>query len=427
MASLSASSGSGEAFDVRDAGGGGGAGPEQASSLLGHPLRLKILEHLAEPDSAAGLSRRLGVPRQVVNYHLRALESAGVVEFVEERPRGGLKERVMRATARSYLISPEAMGAVEPDPRRLRDRFSWAYLVAAAAKVVRDLGILRHRADRAGKRLATFTLETEVRFASAADRDAFTRELAARVAELAVKYHDEQAPRRGGCSGSCWVPTRRSPRRTRRPRPSRIVAAPLRLRPRSPSDECEARPVVREAVRGRGTRGGRLEGDHRGRGAHPVVLPGGDLRARRRRQASRRLGRRRQGDAVITAWEPGVHLRTESRPARPVQARGPEPYAIDWYLEHEGGVTRVRMVASGFGEGPQWDHEYDGTFYGWDLFHKTMKHYLEHHRGQPVGNVVLYAVLAVPPAEAWARLMGPDGLVRRGVSTTWPSARPSGS
>ena len=170
-------------------------GMEQAASLLGHPLRLKVLEQLVEPDSAAGLSRRLGVPRQVVNYHLRALESAGVVEFVEERPRGGLKERVMRATARSYVISPEAMGAVEPDPGRLRDRFSWAYLVAAAAKVVRDLGVLRGRADRVGKRLATFTLETEVRFASADDRDAFTRELSAKLAELAVKYHDEQAPR----------------------------------------------------------------------------------------------------------------------------------------------------------------------------------------------------------------------------------------
>jgi hypothetical protein len=40
----------------------------------------------------------------------------------------------MRATAQSYLISPEAMGRVEPNPARLRDAFSWAYLVAAAAR-----------------------------------------------------------------------------------------------------------------------------------------------------------------------------------------------------------------------------------------------------------------------------------------------------
>lgn len=126
-----------------------------------------------------------------------------------------------------------------------------------------------------------------------------------------------------------------------------------------------------------------------------------------------------KGTAVFTIWEPGTHLRTEPiRPelGQPTLSDPAEPYAIDWYLEHEGGVTRVRMVASGFGEGPEWDHEYDGTYYGWDLFHKTMKHYLEHHRGQPAGNVVIYAVLAIPPAEAWARLMSPDGLVQEGSS-----------
>ena len=116
------------------------------------------------------------------------------MQFVAERPCRGLNERVVRASARSFLISPEIMGGVEPDPKRLRDRFSWAYLVAAAAKIVRDLGILRDRADRAAKRLATFTLETEVRFATAGDRDAFTRELAEKVAELSVRYHDERAP-----------------------------------------------------------------------------------------------------------------------------------------------------------------------------------------------------------------------------------------
>ena len=167
---------------------------DQAASLFSHPLRLKLLEQLMEPDSASGLARRLGVSRQVLNYHLKALEAAGLLQFVAERPRAGLKERLVRAAASAFLISPEVMGAVEPDPKRLQDRFSWAYLVAAAARVVRDLGVLRGRADRAAKRLATFTLETEVRFASAGTRDAFTRELAEKVAELAMRYHDERAP-----------------------------------------------------------------------------------------------------------------------------------------------------------------------------------------------------------------------------------------
>jgi len=120
-----------------------------------------------------------------------------------------------------------------------------------------------------------------------------------------------------------------------------------------------------------------------------------------------------EATGVITVWEPNRHLRTESVATERLNPAA-EPYATDWYLEHDGGVTRVRMVASGFGEGPEWDHEYDGTYHGWDLFHQTMKHYLEHHRGQAAGNVVVYAMLEVTPAEAWARLMSPDGLVKEG-------------
>jgi DNA-binding transcriptional ArsR family regulator len=167
---------------------------ERAASLFHHPLRLRLLEQLREPDSASGLARRLGLGRQVVNYHLRVLEKAGILAFVDERPRRGMTERRLQASAQSYVISPEALGQVQPDPKRMRDRFSWGYLVAAAARVIRDLGILRQRADRVGKRLPTFTLETEVRFASAQDRNVFTAELSAAIAALAVKHHNQGAP-----------------------------------------------------------------------------------------------------------------------------------------------------------------------------------------------------------------------------------------
>jgi uncharacterized protein YndB with AHSA1/START domain len=119
----------------------------------------------------------------------------------------------------------------------------------------------------------------------------------------------------------------------------------------------------------------------------------------------------------IVIWQPGTHLRTEAvKPERskPSGTDPAEPYAIDWYLETEGGTTRVRMVASGFGEGPDWDHEYDGTYHGWDLFHTTLKHYLENHRGKPANNIVLYAMLSIPAALAWDRLMSPDGLKSAG-------------
>jgi len=160
--------------------------PEKASVLL-QPGRLHLLEQLTEPDSAAGLARRLGVPRQKLNYHLHELERAGFVELIEERRKGNCMERVVRATARDFLIAPPAGKAT------VADRFSAAYLVSVAARAIRDLATLCLRAGRAGKRIATLTLETEIRFASAESRAAFSQELTASIAQLTAKYHYERA------------------------------------------------------------------------------------------------------------------------------------------------------------------------------------------------------------------------------------------
>jgi DNA-binding transcriptional ArsR family regulator len=159
---------------------------EKAAVLL-QPGRLSLLERLNEPDSAAGLARRLGVPRQKVNYHLRELEKEGFLELVEERRKGNCIERLVRATAREFLIAPHACKSMTAD------RFSAAYLVSTAARVIRDLAALCLRARRAGKRIATLTLETEIRFSTAESRAAFAEELTATVAHLAAKYHDERA------------------------------------------------------------------------------------------------------------------------------------------------------------------------------------------------------------------------------------------
>lgn len=162
----------------------------QAAALL-HPLRLQILEALRESGSAASVAQRLGLPRQRINYHLRELEKEGLLELVEERRKGNCIERVVRATARHYLIAPEVLGSLAADPDQVHDRFSSTYLVAVAAQAIRDLGRLRARANRAGKRLATFSLQSEVAFASPADRNAFAEELANEIARLVAKYHDE--------------------------------------------------------------------------------------------------------------------------------------------------------------------------------------------------------------------------------------------
>lgn len=158
------------------------------------PVRNRVLAELGQPSSAATLAARLGMPRQKVNYHLRALEAHGLAEVAETRRWGGLTERLLVAAAASYVVSPGALGDVAADPERASDRLSASYVVAVASRVVREVGDLLRRARTVGKRLATLSIDTEIRFRSAADRAAFSRELTESIARLAARYHDQGAP-----------------------------------------------------------------------------------------------------------------------------------------------------------------------------------------------------------------------------------------
>ena len=167
--------------------------PAAAEASL-DPIRARLLAELAEPASVTMLAGRVGLARQKVNYHLKALEQHGLIELVELRRKGNVTERVMRATAGSYVISPAALATVAPDPARAPDRLSARWLLAVAARLVRDVGALITGADRANKRVATFAIDGEIRFGSAADRAAFAEELANTVTALVGRYHDEQTP-----------------------------------------------------------------------------------------------------------------------------------------------------------------------------------------------------------------------------------------
>jgi DNA-binding transcriptional ArsR family regulator len=165
-----------------------------AATVALEPVRSRLLAELAEPASAATLAVRLGIARQKVNYHLRTLEAHGLVRVAEERRWGGLTERLLEATAAAYVVSPGALGPVAADPDREADRLSASYLIALAARVIREVGTLLRRAREAGKRLATLSIDTEVRFRSAADRAAFSAELTQAVTDLVARYHDATAP-----------------------------------------------------------------------------------------------------------------------------------------------------------------------------------------------------------------------------------------
>ncbi len=164
-----------------------------AATLALDPIKGRILAALREPGSAASLADRVGLTRQKINYHLRALELHGLVKPVEERAWGGITERVLVATASSYVVSPAAMGPIANDPEQSRDRLSASYLIAVAARTVREVAALWRRAREREQRLATLSIDTVVRFRSPAERADFTRDLAAAVATLVARYHDESA------------------------------------------------------------------------------------------------------------------------------------------------------------------------------------------------------------------------------------------
>src|SRR5690242_5993251 len=165
-----------------------------AATVALEPMRSRLLSELAAPASAATLATRVGLARQKVNYHLRALEAHGLVRLDEKRKWGGLTERLLVATAASYVVSPRALGPVASDPDREVDRLSASYLIALGARIVREVADLVRRAQKAGKRLATLAVDTEVRFRSPTDRAAFSHELAETIAKLVSKYHDASAP-----------------------------------------------------------------------------------------------------------------------------------------------------------------------------------------------------------------------------------------
>jgi DNA-binding transcriptional ArsR family regulator len=89
------------------------ATPRRAATVL-RPLRREILERLHEPASATEVARALGLPRQRVNHHVRALHAAGFLLRAGRRQRRGLYEQRYRATARAYVLSPEVLGPLAP-------------------------------------------------------------------------------------------------------------------------------------------------------------------------------------------------------------------------------------------------------------------------------------------------------------------------
>jgi DNA-binding transcriptional ArsR family regulator len=157
------------------------------------PLRRSVLAALREPSSATTVAARLGESRQRVNYHLRELEKAGLVELVEVRQRRGCAERVVRASADAVVVAPAVVGELAD---AAQDRFAVESLLASAARTFEDVAPMREEAAAAGTRLITFTVEADVGFRRPADIERFAGRLAAEVAALVAEFDAPGAARR---------------------------------------------------------------------------------------------------------------------------------------------------------------------------------------------------------------------------------------
>jgi DNA-binding transcriptional ArsR family regulator len=162
--------------------------PEKVRAALS-PLRRQLLNLLQKPASGTQLASALDLPRQRVNYHLRELEKAGLVKLVEERQRRGCVERILRATAEAFVVDPGVMGARAFT--QVHDQYAAEHLVEVAAGTVRDVARMQSKADSSGKRLLTFTLETEVRFGEPGDVHRFTDALAEAVQRTVEGFDTE--------------------------------------------------------------------------------------------------------------------------------------------------------------------------------------------------------------------------------------------
>ena len=128
------------------------------------------------------------LPRQTINYHVRELARAHLLSRAGRRPRRRLYEQCYVATARGYALSPELLGKLAADPSQVADAFSAAYLIGLASKMQTELGQVTERARKAGKRLATLSINTELRFTSADQRANFTHKLQSAIVEVVARH-----------------------------------------------------------------------------------------------------------------------------------------------------------------------------------------------------------------------------------------------
>jgi len=159
----------------------------ESIGCLTDPVKQDILRTLTEEGSAASVGKTLGLPRQRLAYHIRKLEQAGLLKHLRDERKGNCNERIMRATARRYLIAPNAL-ASDLDTKDLQDRLSANALLSLAAQCIEDLAAISATPEARSKRVSTLSLDTEVGFTSQQEKADFAAALSGAIAQVAARF-----------------------------------------------------------------------------------------------------------------------------------------------------------------------------------------------------------------------------------------------
>jgi DNA-binding transcriptional ArsR family regulator len=153
-----------------------------------HPTRLRILDELRTPGTAAGAARKLGEPRQLINHHVRALAKVGLLRSAGERRNGNFVEQLYESVAGTFILSPRITWGDGERARTLAEQLSLRHLVEFGERLQRDAITLLDRAAFEGDEIPSATVEATVRFADPAARSAFLDEYLQLTAELIEKH-----------------------------------------------------------------------------------------------------------------------------------------------------------------------------------------------------------------------------------------------
>lgn len=161
--------------------------PEELVAVT-HPTRLRILDQLRTRDSAAGVARRLGEPRQRINHHVRELAKAGLLVSAGERRNGNFVEQLYESAAGTFVLSPRITWGDGARVRALADQLSLRHLVEFGERLQRDAASLLDRASFEGVEIPSASVEATVSFANDSARSAFLDDYLRLTAELIEKH-----------------------------------------------------------------------------------------------------------------------------------------------------------------------------------------------------------------------------------------------